>query len=355
MLGAGPPKTGGIPTFIHLLKEYAKSDESLLLHHINSAAPDRKRHLAKRLLCSLKIALILIANMAKNYEVVYLLASGIHSLFEKSFFALICKLMGKRTVVHIRAGDVPALYERSSRWLKQLISKLIELPDIVVVLSSGWASYYRKISKQINIQVVENGTNPLNKIPLRNPSKKTTDVLFLGHINEAKGLLVILEAIRKINRTKANIFFHLVGGEEYEGDFDRIKEVFEKSGFKNFYFYGHKNGKEKNEFLEKSDIFILPSYSEGFPNALLEAMSFGLPVVATRVGAIPEVIEHGKNGYLINPGDFESLSNAILTLSRSREKRLRFGENNYKKVKEHYNFEETYRKLKKIFIESKRI
>jgi len=82
-----------------------------------------------------------------------------------------------------------------------------------------------------------------------------------------------------------------------------------------------------DDYYKHADIFVLPSYNEGLPMSILEAGSFGLPVISTPVGGIPEVIEDGVNGYLIEPGDIEALKDRLLLLANGPELREKMGKN----------------------------
>ena len=98
-----------------------------------------------------------------------------------------------------------------------------------------------------------------------------------------------------------------------------------------------------------ADIFILPSYNEGLPMSILEAMSYGLPVISTPVGGIPEIVKDGVNGYLIFPGDNEALAEKIELLAKNKELRLRMGQENYKLVSQKYNAGTIINQLKILY------
>ena len=352
MLAAGPPTTGGIPTYVGHLKQAAAKDESISLLHINSSAPDRKQHPVRRILLSFQLAVSLLRSVRRGCDVVYLPHSGITSLYEKTFFVLICKAMRKRTIMHMHGGDLPALVQGAPRWKRAFIGWLLWLPDIYVVFSDGWAKFVRTISRQEMIRVVPNGI-PIQGGDLRHTRRDAgTHVLLLGSVGERKGHLVLLETILAINRFREDIFFHLVGGEEYLGDFERIKATYDQSGARNYRFYGHLTGEDKERQFETANIFTLPSFDEAFPHAILEAMYRGLPIVASRVGAIPEIIEEGVNGYLISPGDSKALTDAILTLANDQEMCTLLGRNNRKKVEEQYDLRHSYARLKRVFEEA---
>ena len=112
------------------------------------------------------------------------------------------------------------------------------------------------------------------------------------------------------------------------------------------------SNQEKNELYMGCDIFLLPTYAEGLPNALLEAMSFGLPVITTPVGAIPEVIKDGENGFLIDPGDAKALSDRIITLIEDPGLRETMGKNNIKSINTEFAQEKMIEKIDRIYQES---
>ena len=118
-------------------------------------------------------------------------------------------------------------------------------------------------------------------------------------------------------------------------------------------FEGWVSGDKKVELLNNTDVFILPSYTEGLPISILEAMSYRLPVISTPVGGIPEVVRDGENGFLIKPGDKDALHNAIVRLANDEELREKMGNISYSKVQPHLpeivakELEDIYKKLVK--------
>ena len=353
VLGAGPPTTGGIPSFLSLLKEYTDSDPELTVDFINGS-PSHKGNIIRRLFTSLRVSIVLFLSLLKRYDVVHIHVSGGRSFMEKSWYNLICKIMRTRTIFHIHGSDLPIFYESAPFLGKIVLAWLLRVPDRIVVLYSALVPFFKCTSNRTHVRVVANGIAFPPHRPRWDIKKSRTDVVFLGHIMNEKGLYVILQAILLMSEKEASLAFHLLGSEKRKGELTVIKNAFENQDLRNVYFHGHKKGDEKDAYLLKSDIFILPSLEEAFPFSVLEAMSYGLPVVATRVGAIPELIEDDVNGYLIDPGNAHQLASAITRLAENHEARLRMGKNNYEKVRELYSFEKTLGKLKEVFAEVKR-
>jgi len=105
------------------------------------------------------------------------------------------------------------------------------------------------------------------------------------------------------------------------------------------------------ETFLNADIFVLPSYSEGFPVVVLEAMAGKLPIVTTPVGALPEVFDDGLNGFFIQPGDYRDLADKMIRLVTDSETRTRTGQYNFEYVSENFDIDVIAGKLGDIFSE----
>ena len=111
------------------------------------------------------------------------------------------------------------------------------------------------------------------------------------------------------------------------------------------------SGETKVETFLNADIFVLPSYSEGFPVVVLEAMAGKLPIVTTPVGALPEVFDDGLNGFFVQPGDYHDLADKMIKLVTDPETRARTGQHNFRYVSENFDIDVIAGKLGDIFSE----
>ena len=134
-------------------------------------------------------------------------------------------------------------------------------------------------------------------------------LLYLGIIGQRKGIYDLLRVIGDdATHYRKHIQLRIGGNCEEE----KIKETIEGFGIQDFVkFEGFVKGDKKTEDLNWADIFVLPSYNEGLPVAILEAMSYGMPIISTNVGGIPEVVKDDVNGKLIVPGDLEAIKKSI--------------------------------------------
>ncbi len=180
------------------------------------------------------------------------------------------------------------------------------------------------VSKELEIELVKNKVKPSKIHLLRNVPGKPPELIgpvqkcrqsdichlgFLGRLSNEKGVDYLLECLSEISET-ASFHLHIAGdGPERF----RLEEKTKKLSIDdNVTFYGHVNN--PYEFFTKINILILPSLTEGTPMSLLEAMSFGLPIVASKVGGVPEIIMDNNSGLLFAPGNKTALKNRLLTL-----------------------------------------
>ena len=150
--------------------------------------------------------------------------------------------------------------------------------------------------------------------------------LFVGTYGRRKGAAELVETIAQLRGEGISIELELAGKEEFRGEEAELRSRVRESGLTGFVrFHGVLGTPALRELYESTHVFVLPSRSEGLPMALLEAMAFGLPVVATRVGGIPDVIEHGESGLLIQPARSVELTDALRRLSSDPRLRERLG------------------------------
>jgi teichuronic acid biosynthesis glycosyltransferase TuaC len=159
-------------------------------------------------------------------------------------------------------------------------------------------------------------------------------ILFVGRLSKLKGIYELLEAFARLHRKHDQVELHLVGENKLGNILNKLLE--EREIKSNTKVHGPIAHDDVKYFYHIADIFVLPSHSEGLPTVLAEAMAIGLPIVATDVGGIPEIITHGKNGYLVKAGDTDSLSEALNVLVSNNTIRLEMS--NLNKVYAHKKF-----------------
>jgi glycosyltransferase involved in cell wall biosynthesis len=273
-----------------------------------------------------------------------------HSASRGSFWrkALICgiaRICGIPYLFHIHSGEFSDFYGQEcgafSRWFVRLV---LRQAKGVLVLTPRWRAVIQNIEPEASLYVLPN--------PVQVPDQLPTDrvrarrVLFLGRLREKKGVFDLVKAIVLVNQELANIEFVLAG----DGDLEAVRAAARNNGVDgSVVLPGWVGGRDKERLLASSDVFVLPSYFEGLPVGILEAMALGVPVVATRVGGIPDMVTSGEHAILVEPGDVRGLAAAVVTLFRERELSDRLSKNAHARVKKHYSQDVVAERLDSIY------
>lgn len=175
---------------------------------------------------------------------------------------------------------------------------------------------------------------------------KVLQLLFLGRIINRKGLKDILSAINILKDKNINFKFCLAGTGEDEDDFINEAGILMGS---DFHYAGVVDGKRKTDMIKESDVFILPSLSEGLPMALLECMSFGLVPIVTDVGSMACVVKDRENGYIVSKSSPEEIASAVSELVNNRQIFKRMSTEAREYIIENYNPQNYIDKLNKIY------
>jgi glycosyltransferase involved in cell wall biosynthesis len=238
---------------------------------------------------------------------------------------------------------------------KKIISKLImKNASAVIALTENMRKDMQKIYPR-EVLVIPNGIDGdkfavlSNKEALRkkigvNNSDKI--IVFVGTLRPVKNVKSLVRAIPILIPEEPNIKLILVGGGS-QVDYLR-KMVKELHLEKSVSFTGEISNEKAISYLTAADIFVLPSLSEGFSIVSLEAMACGLPVIATKVGVLPEIIENGVNGFLIDSGEPKEIAEKVLQLLGSEDLREEISENNKRKAKD-YNWTNIIQRLEEAY------
>ena len=287
-----------------------------------------RRHRALRPLLSAEFARRTWAALQRRRPaLVHIHTSDYSGFWEKGALATMAARAGIPVVLHLHGGSfdvfLRALGPRQAAWARQIFAAAAR----VVVLSESWRPVVAEFVAPERIAILPNAIDVAAFAPpartAASPSSPAR-LLFLGLLAQRKGLDDLWPALRAIDDLDWEL--DVVGGEEFAGERRRAEQAVRSHGLAaRVHFRGPRDGAEKRAFLHAADIFVLPSRSESFGIANLEAMAAGLPVVSTRTGAIPEYLEHGVHGMLIAPGDVAALSAALRELIGSPVLRQRLG------------------------------
>ncbi len=182
---------------------------------------------------------------------------------------------------------------------------------------------YTPVERWNRLHIVHCGVNP-EEYTLRQHTGRGTRLVFTGRLSEMKGLPIVFEAIARLRRDWPDLVLSLAGDGP---DRDLLASRIQALGIQDHVrMLGYRSSEQIRDLLRESDVFVLPSFAEGVPVVLMEAMAGGVPVVATRIAGIPELVEDDVSGLLVPPGDPDCLAAAIERLVADAALRDRLGQ-----------------------------
>jgi glycosyltransferase involved in cell wall biosynthesis len=228
----------------------------------------------------------------------------------------------KKVIYHMHGGGFQIFFNKSNFLSKRLIKFLFAKSDTVICLSQSWIKYY---SENFRTKILVELPNIIG-YPVKGPVNSNGDIitfLFLGLICKEKGIFDLVNVIAK-NKTKYRGRIKLkIGG---NGEVNRLQEIIRENQIEDIVdFLGWITSDKKATVLNNASIYILPSYHEGLPISILESMSYGKPIIASRVGGIPEIVKDRENGLLINPGDLMQIQKSLDYFIENPEFILKYG------------------------------
>ena len=328
MIGPGEEALGGIATLINAFLPRLRTRVDV--SYMTTAGSSRPSHRAGKLsLENLGMALsqyvrFLIHLARSRPQIIHLHTSQRLGWLKDSVFVLVGKVLGRRVVVHVH-GD---LLGASSSFERRYTTAVLKTADAVVAVADTWK---QKLGESIPISHIHTFVNCIDtsKVRVGTSGAPNPRVVFLGRVGQEKGVFDLIDAFRHLEERGCPMTLTVAGDEAASGDLERLEIQIEEAGLSDrVHLAGPIWGDEKWDLLAEADLFVLPSYAEQLPIALLEAMAAGCAIVATRVGGIPDVIEDGYNGLLVDPADIPSLTEALETLCRDDELRQTMGQRN---------------------------
>ena len=245
-----------------------------------------------------------------------------------TMFVLAGRALRCRVVLHMHGGNFFKHHDENPRAVRRYTERLLRLADGVISVSRDGEMRLRQMLGNRRVVTLLNCVD-LEEVAQhgsRGDTAGPVHALFVGRVGPSKGAFDLINALGLVQARGCATHTWIAGEEEREGDLPAARASVGRMGLANACeVLGNVDRKRKNQLLAESGIFLLPSYYECLPMALLEAMAAGLPVVATAVGGIPELVRDGENGFLISPGDVAALAERIETLTQNPELRASMG------------------------------
>ena len=249
--------------------------------------------------------LLWIFSTDKDIKIVHIHASSDASFWRKRLIVRLAKRRGKKVIFHCHSGRFADFRLRHT----DKVDTLLRMCDVVVALSAEWKEYFESIGCR-RVVIIKNVIAP--PTPADAPRDGKIHLLFLGLISRNKGIYDIVEVIGAHQAEwRGKITLHIGGN----GEIDTLMSKLKETGIEDIArFEGWVDREKKRALLNGADIYICPSYREGVPVAILEAMSYRKPIITTPAGGIPSIVTDGVNGLLVEAGNKEAIYEAITKL-----------------------------------------
>lgn len=231
-----------------------------------------------------------------------------YDFWRTASFVNLAKLFRKKVIIHLHASMFNDFYRSSTQNRQTEILATLNKADCLIVLSESWREWFTRIGVNADkIIILHNITDYPVKMDVEKDDTKLK-LLFLGEIGQRKGVFDMLKAVSEHRDILKNKIQIKIGGNKQE---EKLRKTITDSRLSEFVtFEGFVSGQNKIALLNWADVYILPSFNEGLPISILEAMSYGMPIISTAVGGIPEVVNE-ENGTLVTPGNSEEIYSAI--------------------------------------------
>jgi glycosyltransferase involved in cell wall biosynthesis len=286
--------------------------------------------------------------------VYFAVSQGLWGYIRDLGFFIPAVIFRKKIIVHLRGSEFDRFYAGLPHLLRLVTRKFFEKVTHVIVLGEKLKAVFKDLVKTEKIVVVPNGINCEEFALFRDltltKTKPERGVLYLSSLRERKGIFNFIDAIPFVCEKHPNTGFTIAGAWRDERERERANQSLRLNNlFERVHFTGEVSGITKIRLYGEHDIFVFPPIApEGMPWVILEAMSAGLPVISTNQGAIPELVEDGRTGFIIDPTP-EKLAEKTCFLIEHPDIARRMGEAGRRRVETHFS-EETYlKKLEGVF------
>ncbi|WP_296384961.1 glycosyltransferase family 4 protein [Winogradskyella sp.] len=285
-----------------------------------------------------------ILNKRKPQIVVLNTSLNLNAVLRDSIYVLISKLYRKEVIVFWRGWNFNN--EKFLKFPYSIISSMLLKSNKAIVLYSEIGNSLKNLGykKEIYQLTTMVGDLVFNQ-PEKEKRKETFDLIFLSRVEVYKGIGELLKAFVILKEKHSNFRLIIAGiGSEYNNIVNYVKE----NNIKDVLFSGYLKGNEKHELLSSGHLYVFPSYSEGMPNAVLEAMANGVPIITTPVGGLNDFFVEDEMGSFIKVKDVNSIVEKVEYLYSNEELRKSISQKNRIYAKEHFTGQVVYNKLNSI-------
>ncbi len=270
------------------------------------------------------------------------------SFWRKSLFILPGSALRVPTLLHLHGSEFAIFYDDESNWLtRRMIRYVFDNASSVIVLSDAWRLWVSRMSHNPDIRVIYNPVS-VPKSETSWEKRRPAAGLSLGRLGLRKGTYDLLAATAQVQEDLPELRLLLGGDGERAPVLEKIRILNLEDRIE---LLGWVTGDEKRRQLETAFFYVLPSYNEGLPMSVLEAMAHGLPIISTPIGGIPEAVTDGLEGFLVEPGDIGALSDRITQLVSKADLAAKMGKAARGKIQRVFSAEVLLPKVENLYLE----
>jgi glycosyltransferase involved in cell wall biosynthesis len=270
-----------------------------------------------------------------KHEIIEINPDIVHAVVSGTSYSTVVTLVQKKYPTLLSVRGIRSKEAKFNRGITRIFDMLIEIPNEMYVLSkvpniivcSPQMKEMVGTKTSSKIYVIPNGIDfdEIQKIRVEDRLKHPA-ILFMGTYSLKKGIDVLLNAVPIIRKEIPSLHVYIAGKSVSEEEDKNLKKLAEELNIEeSVSFLGFISGAEKYAYYKSADIYVHPSRYEPFGVVLLEAMACGKPIVASRVGGIPFVVEDGETGLLFKSENVEELAEKVILLLRNKELRVKMG------------------------------
>jgi glycosyltransferase involved in cell wall biosynthesis len=324
---------GGISQVINVVtgtEEFNKAVKQL--YKIHTSEFKDKNRLSEAITLMKALVRFISILLLKEVDIVHIHSSCYVSFYRKTLFLILSKILRKKVIFHLHSGTFYDFFYRARGINRIFINCVFSNSNRLVVLCDDWKSKLEEDYLLNNVEVISNPSSITSRFNSCPSIKEDGEVkiLFMGFLMKSKGIFDLIDVAESLK--ELNTKFVVCGKGEEERKF--LKEVSSRSLDNRIDFLGWVSGERKIETYEDADILFLPSYREGIPMVILEAISFGIPIVSTNISGILDVVDDGREGFLLQPGDIQGFAQRLEDLIRNAELRSELAKNSLERSKE---------------------
>lgn len=306
---------GGVASVVSTFMKNDFLNNLYNIHYFHSHDPSGKfkKHFSL-LLAIVYFPFFLLSN---RFDVAHIHGSLKGSFARKSYFLFWLRVFSIPAIYQCHAAQVEKFFNGLNTNQKEHIINTFKKYQLCLCLGTSWVKKFQTLTNR-NWNIL---FNPVPELTLTKKKHSTCNFSFMGELSERKGIKDLIHAFAQSENKNARL---LVAG---NGDVDSLVMLCSELGIsEKVEFLGWINKEQKLDLLARTDVVVLPSYAEGLPMSILEAMSVGLPVITTPVGAVEDAITHNEHGLLVQPGNINQIAVAISELTNDTGKRVQLGE-----------------------------